>query len=69
MSKKSFNIGNTITFYHWDFAHKVSGIVKALCPNDMVQVAYDHPTHGYQLLGLHTSAIQLVDNIDKGIIL
>jgi hypothetical protein len=61
MAKKQFNIGDLVAFYHWDFEDRVHGLVKEVCPNNMVTVAYNHPAHGYQLLGLHTSAIQLVD--------
>ena len=57
MAKKQFEIGNSVSFYHWDFNDKVIGTIKELCNNGMVQVIYIHPTNGYQLLGLHTSAI------------
>lgn len=61
MGKKKFNVGDLVAFYHWDFEDRVHGLVKDICPNNMLTVVYNHPKHGQQLLGLHTSAIQVVN--------
>lgn len=60
MTKKKFEIGDSVLFYHVDFEDKVEGIVKEIYNNGIVAVAFIHPGYGYQLLGLHNSAIQKV---------
>jgi hypothetical protein len=61
--KKKFEIGNKVLFYHVDFEDEVEGIVTKLYNNGIIAIAFIHPIHGYQLLGLHTSALRRT--IDK----
>lgn len=65
MGKKKFNIGDTVLFYHTDFEHKVKGTVKELLPNNLIYIIFIHPIHGYQLWGVHTSALQIVEEVCK----
>lgn len=62
MGKKKFNMGDTILFYHYDFEHKVRGIVKELISHDLVHIIFIHPYHGVQDWWLHTSALQIVED-------
>lgn len=62
MSKKKINIGDTVLFYHFDFDYKVKGTVKECTPNGIIHVVFVHPSHGCQLWGVHTSALEVINN-------